>query len=127
MLLFVLQLEPLMENIRQNPQICPYEAPGGQNLKNLSYADDNMFILPHPADRVHLETELDQFCAISGAKVNADKTEAVAIGYQDYIESVKIQIPADIRKPTVRFLGVLVSGYNQHQRNWDRAIGIKQG
>ena len=121
MLLFVLQAEPFLEAIRQNPKITGYRLPfysGMGQLKCLSYADDNLFILSNPLDRLELEKEITRYSQASGAKINQDKTEALILGKVS--EAYRNTLPLQYLKSEIKVLGVLV-GHNQHNRNWQVA------
>jgi len=122
MLLFVLQAEPLLAAVRQNQSIRGCQVPliqGTIDLKVLSYADDNTFLLRDPASLEALTHQLERFCRASGAKINEDKTEVVPLGKIPNCQ--KDLIPKSLLKKQVKVLGVYI-GKDSHKKNWKEAF-----
>uniref|UniRef100_A0A8C5N4G5 Reverse transcriptase domain-containing protein n=1 Tax=Leptobrachium leishanense TaxID=445787 RepID=A0A8C5N4G5_9ANUR len=78
-LLFALTLEPLLSSIRLNPLITGIR---GYSLhhKVSAYADDLLFMLTDPAVSLQeVVSELDTYGALSGFKINMNKSEILNI------------------------------------------------
>ena len=80
-LLFDMAIEPLACKIRQSETIEGLNIPGLQeNIKINLFADDPTLYL-NKNDRLDLvETILDEWCEVSGAKFNLEKTEIIPFG-----------------------------------------------
>lgn len=80
-LLFDMAIKPLVCKIRQSETIEGLNIPGLQeNIKINLFADDPTLYL-NKNDRLDLvETILDEWCEVSGAKFNLEKTEIIPFG-----------------------------------------------
>ena len=79
-LIFVLTLEPFLEKVRQNKDIKGIKIPGGENKKCIAYADDTNFILSNYSSINKVIEIFTLYSKASGAKINKQKTKAMAIG-----------------------------------------------
>jgi len=87
--LFDLAIEPLACTIRNSPDINGINIPTvPQNPKIAMFADDTTLFL-NETDRLDTVYDiLDNWCQVSGAKFNIEKTEIIPIGTADYRTTV---------------------------------------
>ena len=79
-LLYVLILEPLLEKIRQNPQIQGVIIPGGRKIIVLAFADDTNFFPKNRRSIDLIMIEFNNFGKASGSKINENKTQLLPLG-----------------------------------------------
>uniref|UniRef100_A0A8C5M2P2 Reverse transcriptase domain-containing protein n=1 Tax=Leptobrachium leishanense TaxID=445787 RepID=A0A8C5M2P2_9ANUR len=134
-LLFALTLEPLLSSIRLNPLITGIR---GHSLhhKVSAYADDLLFMLSNPEVSLReVVKELDNYGALSGFKINMNKSEILNISLQgtnraalgrrfpfrwcaEKLRYLGIWLHADVSKiPSLNFLPIL-SVIHQDMRGW---------
>jgi len=90
--IFNLAIEPLACKIRNDPTIHGLRIPGlEEKLAIKMFADDTSLYLSHEDRFDHVQTILDNWCAISGAKFNIEKTEIVPIGVENHRQNVITQ------------------------------------
>ena len=83
-ILFDLGIEPLAVNIRASP-IRGIDVPGLDDKAKVSlFVDDTTVILTEHDSLSDLVRILDNWCAVSGAKFNVEKTEIIPIGTPEY-------------------------------------------
>lgn len=81
-LLFVLAIEPLAEHLRRSPHLG-IEIPYGPRLTSQLFADDCTLLSPN-YNAVQGQMRLvDQYCAVSGAKLNVAKCKVVLLNDQE--------------------------------------------
>ena len=95
-LLFILSLEILTSSIRQNKHIQGIKI-GKKEVKLALFADDMSCFLKDNPSYEHLLSCLEEFTAVSGLKVNKEKTEFFSLGLKkreyfpcNFMTSVKI-------------------------------------
>ena len=79
-LLYALILEPLLESIRQDPEIKGIEIPGGGKQKIKTFADDTMMVVTEDKTIGKIIGKFQDFGKASGSKINIEKTCAMNIG-----------------------------------------------
>ena len=80
-LLFNLAIEPLAECIRTSPLITGIRIPGTRkHLKVKLFADDTTVALSNVDKLENLQAILNDWCEVSGAKFNIEKTEIIPLG-----------------------------------------------
>ena len=80
-LLFDLAIEPLAENIRKSQLILGIQIPTTKKyLKIKLFADDTTIFLSENDSIENLQTILNKWCKVSGAKFNIEKTEIIPLG-----------------------------------------------
>jgi ribonuclease HI len=130
-ILFNLGIEPLAANIR-NSGIKGIEVPNLDDPVKVSlFADDTTVILAEHDSLEELNGLLTQWCSISGAKFNVEKTEVIPIGTKEYRKSVRetrklsddsapipetVHIAAD--KESTRILGAWVGNETNPEEPW---------
>ena len=77
-LLYILTLEPLLENIRQNT--TGINIPGNDRAKLLAYADDTTFLVSSNNEIIKIMDIFHLFGKGSGSKLNVSKTVAMGLG-----------------------------------------------
>ena len=82
--LFNLSIEPLAANVRAS-NIRGIDVPNlEEKIKVSLFADDTTVILTEHDSFKELTEILDEWCAVSGAKFNVEKTEIIPIGTPEY-------------------------------------------
>lgn len=81
-LLYVLSLEPLLGALRAVPSLRGVHLPGGGGIcaKVAAYADDTTVFLTSDRDFEVVGKILEQFCQVSGARVNVGKSSVMFFG-----------------------------------------------
>jgi exonuclease III len=80
-LLFNIAIEPLAENIRRSRLIAGIPIPGTRkSLKVKLFADDTTVFLSETDNVKDLHQILNNWCEVSGAKFNIEKTEIIPLG-----------------------------------------------
>uniref|UniRef100_A0A8C5PJ64 Reverse transcriptase domain-containing protein n=1 Tax=Leptobrachium leishanense TaxID=445787 RepID=A0A8C5PJ64_9ANUR len=132
-LLFALTLEPLLSAIRLNQSITGIQGQAHHH-KVSAYADDLLFMLADPmASLPVVVSELENFGALSGFKINITKSEILNISAprsdrtvlqhqfrccSDKLRYLGIWLHADVHKtPTINFLPLL-SVIRQDTKDW---------
>ena len=88
-LLFNIAIEPLAAAIRGSPKITGIRIPGTRNhLKIKLFADDTTVFLSEIDSIEDLRTILHDWCGVSGAKFNIEKTEIIPLGNRDQRERI---------------------------------------
>ena len=88
-ILFNLGIEPLASNIR-NSNIKGIDIPKlNEPAKVTLFADDTTVILAENDSLDELMRIMDQWCQVSGAKFNVEKTEVIPIGTNQYRQNLK--------------------------------------
>ncbi len=78
-LLFVIAVEIMAINIRNNNQITGFKF-SDQNIKELMYADDTTLLLSDFESMKHALNTVNEFCTAAGMKLNVEKTEGILLG-----------------------------------------------
>ena len=87
--IFNLAIEPLACKIRNDNTIHGLRIPGlVEKLVIKIFADDTSLYLSNQDRFDHIQTILDDWCAISGAKFNIDKTEIIPVGSENHRQNV---------------------------------------
>ena len=88
-LLFDLAIEPLAEAIRRSHDIKGIQIPSRREfLKIKLFADDTTVYLSDEDKMEDLQQILTEWCGISGAKFNIEKTEIIPLGSQSQREEI---------------------------------------
>jgi hypothetical protein len=111
--LFIIALEILAINIRENQQIKGLKI-GEHEIKLNIFADDLTAFLKNKSSYMTLLECADEFSICSGLKINKEKTEAMWLGsaYGNRNEMLDIK---NIDKP-IKILGIYFT-YNEKKRN----------
>ena len=87
--LFDLAIEPLACMIRSDPSLHGINIPGiNPNILVTMFADDTTLFLSENDSLDDAQRILDQWCRVSGAKFNIEKTEIIPIGTDDHRSTV---------------------------------------
>ena len=130
-ILFDLAIEPLAANIR-NSNIKGIEIPNlNETAKVTLFADDTTVILAENDSLDELMDILNEWCQISGAKFNVEKTEIIPLGTDHYRQNLKdtrklnergSSIPENIHvasdKEATRILGAWVGNDTNPKESW---------
>ena len=88
-LLFDIAIEPLAECIRSSQLITGINIPGTKKrLKVKLFADDTTVVLLDTDKFKNLQTILDNWCEVSGAKFNIEKTEIIPLSNKTQRNSI---------------------------------------
>lgn len=79
-LLYILSLEPLLENIRQDNSIKGLYIPNTVGKKILAYADDTTFLVQTEKAIQTVIEKFNNFGKGSGGKINVEKSKVMGIG-----------------------------------------------
>jgi len=134
--LFDLAIEPLACVIRNNNNIKVFNIPGTANKLAINLFADNTVIYASEKDDLDLiNSTLEKWCRVSGAKFNKEKTEIIQIGTEPYREQVLssrklnpeatpfepgIRITAD--GDAVRSLGTWIGNNMAGLREWEPVL-----
>ena len=87
--LFDLAIEPLACMIRSDPNLHGINIPGiNPNILVTMFADDTTLFLSENDRLDDAQRVLDQWCRVSGAKFNIEKTEIIPIGTENHRSTV---------------------------------------
>ena len=102
-LLYSLAAEPLAALVKHNHNIRGVELPGGHVSLIYQYADDTTLTVRDRESVVEVFSSLEQYCRVSGAKINIDKSKIMYVG-ADRRERVEIGLVEE--KEYLRILGI---------------------
>ena len=137
--LFDIAIEPLACRIRADQSIKGITIPGIESPIKIKLFADDMNLLLNKDDRLdHIQRVLNEWCEVSGARFNIEKTEIILMGNirhrEDVVESRKInqeddtQLPNDIRiaqdGDTVRILGAWIGNKADDVAPWEPILNI---
>jgi ribonuclease HI len=133
---FNLGIESLAANIRSSKEIRGINVPNlDESVKVSLFADDTTVILAEHDSMGELNNLLEQWCSVSGAKSNVEKTEIIPFGTSEYRRSVRetrrltengtripetIHIAAD--KEATRILGAWIGNETNPEEPWRRIV-----
>ena len=134
-ILFDLGIEPLAANIRAS-NIRGIDVPSlDERVKVSLFADDTTVILTEYDSLSDLTEILNQWCDVSGAKFNVEKTEIIPIGSAEYrrklVETRKINdegetVPTSIHiardREATRILGAWVGNELNPEEPWKKIV-----
>ena len=136
--LFDIGIEPLACLTRNAREIKGYEIPGMEKKLAINlFADDTVLYLSEQDSFDKVIEILDQWCEVSGAKFNKEKTEIIPIGsraHRDRINQTRKLHPGD--KPiqhdiwianegeAIRSLGAWIGNNTQETRPWEPIIDL---
>ena len=87
--LFDLAIEPLTCTVRNDPDIKGIKILGvKEEIKINLFADDTNLFLNKDNRLDHIQNVLNQWCEVSGAKFNIEKTEIIPIGTEEHRKTV---------------------------------------
>ena len=135
--LFDLAIEPLACKIRNDPDIKGLKLPGiADPIKAKFFADDTSVYLNKEDSFDHLQTVLREWCHVSGARFNIEKTEVVPIGTMRHRNNVintrkinqrdneplneRVKIAKD--GEAIRFLGAWIGNHTNVMVPWEPVI-----
>lgn len=120
-LLFIISVEPLLENIRKNNEIKGFRLPSGKSCSKVKgYADDANYYLHDLASVVVLLEVIEEFGKASEAKLNRDKTKLLLVGKLSDKDAAFIGVKTLQGK--LKVLGVWVGTANCDKENWDPIV-----
>lgn len=105
-LVFILAMEPLAENIKNNHKIKGIQI-GQEEHKMAMYADDVILYLTNPTQSHEIMDEIQQYSDISGYKLNTNKSEAMIIG-QPISQEVQLKYKFKWEQNKIKYLGVVI-------------------
>jgi len=132
--LFDLAIEPLACRIRVDPNIKGIIIPGIENaIKITLFADDTNLFLNKDDRMDYIQQTLDNWCKVSGARFNIEKTEVIPIGKKSHRRTVQVTrkinpqdddpLPPRIRIASdgeaVRILGAWIGNETNDQTPWE--------
>jgi len=132
--LFDLAIEPLACRIRVDPNIKGIIIPGIENaIKITLFADDTNLFLNKDDRMDYIQQTLDNWCKVSGARFNIEKTEVILIGKKSHRRTVQVTrkinpqdddpLPPRIRIASngeaVRILGAWIGNETNDQTPWE--------
>lgn len=134
-ILFDLGIEPLAANIRAS-DIRGIDVPNlGEKVKVSLFADDTTVVLTEQDSLAALIDLLDEWCAVSGAKFNVEKTEIIPIGSAEYRaelvetrrlndtgETVPMSIHIAREREATRILGAWVGNGIDPEEPWKKIV-----
>jgi len=96
---------------------------GSCTLKLLQYADDKLFGLSCPNDYLQLKSLLNLYSAASGAKINDNKSELIALNF-GITKFDWSSVPAKIvyENETTRYLGIQIGVNPSNDNLWNVAV-----
>jgi hypothetical protein len=136
-LLFDLAIEPLACMIRNDPNIRGIMIPGVDNAVKIKlFADDMNIFLSKDNSLDYIQSILNTWCEVSGARFNIEKTEIIPIGSERHRKQVwetrkinpndKNPIPDRIRiacdKEAVRILGAWIGNGVKDATPWEPIV-----
>lgn len=116
-MIFVLCLDPLLRRLQCDASIHGFTLPNGQTIVGSAYADDITLFLRDKASLDEAFRVLDVYSVVSGAKVNASKSRALAVG--GFCEPLTNGIAY---YPSIRILGVFFDGAGVSSENWPNVV-----
>ena len=122
MLLFVAISVPLIQMIEKEDKIKGYKTRYGNEIKIISYADDNTLIITDPSSYKVIFEIYSKHAEASEAKINEEKTEILLIGnWRDRKNQLSF---AKKVKPEIKVLGVMLASKpsDTSDLNWSKAI-----
>ena len=122
MLLFVAISVPLIQMIEKEDKIKGYKTRYGNEIKIISYADDNTLVITDPSSYKVIFDIYNKHAEASEAKINEEKTEILLIGNW---RNRKSQFSfAKKVKPEIKVLGVMLASRpsDTSDLNWSKAI-----
>ena len=136
-ILFDLAIEPLAWIIRKDPNLKGITIPGlKEPLKAKFFADDTSLYLSDTDSFDYVQALLEDWCKVSGAKFNMEKTEVIPIGSRAYREQIttsrkinnhdqtcldeRIKITRD--GDAIRFLGAWIGNHTNVAVPWEPII-----
>ena len=135
--LFDLAIEPLACMIRNDPNIKGITIPGIEEaIKIKLFADDTSIFLNKDDSLDHLQTILNRWCELSGARFNIEKTEIIPMGSERHRKQVwetrktnpndentipeRIKITRD--KEAIRILSAWIGNKAKNATPWEPII-----
>ena len=107
--LFALSIEPLAELIRTNPLILGIPDEGMIQHKLALFADYILLFLERPMDSIPaLLNSLNKYSAVSGYKINTNKSEAMMIS-GEWPQQLDALVSFRKSKKGFRYLGVILT------------------
>ena len=120
---FILALEPLLNKIRDNPNIPGIILPGYNNINTIAYADDMTIVTKNNAGIDETFKTIDIYERASGSKINMDKCEIYPLNRSNpYMGKYK-----DITTDKIKLLGITFSKKNMQKLNWEPVLRKAQG
>lgn len=117
-MLYALSIEPMLQNVRSF--IEGLFLPGFNDKRFIlsAYADDIIVIVKNQKDVTSLDSIVKTFGKISAAKVNWDKSEAIAVGSWP---AGLPQLPGGLRwkRGGIKYLGVYLGDHQTVAKNWE--------
>ncbi len=116
MLLFILALDPFLEHIRINRNITGFRLTNGNFVKTIAYADDINFFVHSQQEINTILNEFNEYSNISGAKLNAAKTEILQIG--SHTSNMIAQKYKQYITNDIKLLGIQFSRHDTTKQNY---------
>jgi len=132
--LFDLAIEPLACRICADPNIKGIIIPSIENVIKITlFADDTNLFLNKDDQMDYIQQTLDNWCKVSGARFNIEKTEVIVIGIKSHRRTVQVTrkinpqdddpLPPRIRIASngeaVRILGMWIGNETNNQTPWE--------
>ena len=123
-LLYILSLEPVLNQIRKDSTIYGCPIPGNRNSppKLSAYADDCKFVVRTDDSVESIIKHYDKYSRFSGSKLNKDKTEVMYLGrWRD-----KENNPQNIKVVKKMTIFGIVFGIGTENENWKPVLNTIQ-
>ena len=135
--IFDIVIEPLACMVRGDDSIKGLSIPGLENPQKINlFADDTSMYLSQKDSLTYVQSSLQDWCEVSGAKFNLEKTEIIPIGSEEYRQQViltrkinqdeifpindKIKIAQD--GDAVRLLGAWIGNKIDNVAPWETTV-----
>lgn len=126
-LLYVLSLEPLLGALRAAPSLSGVHLPGGGGVcaKVAAYADDTTLFVTSERDFEVVGRILEEFCQLSGARVNVGKSSVMFFG--QWAERAEARGGFSICVDGLKILGVRFFRGDSAKENWEARLKVVRG
>ena len=119
-LLYICVIEPLLINIRNNPEIIGIKSPTSDNYHLVSaFADDTGFITQDTQSTEKIIITFCKFGKASGSRTNMNKTEGMLLGCLKNHEDLTLDIKW---VKTTKSLGIIFGHGDLHSLNWLKCL-----
>ena len=125
-MLYSLAIEPLLNKLRSKIEGVVLGQEGHHHHQLSAYADDIMVMIKGQADIDELASIVQDFAAISAARVNWAKSDALAVG--QWTGGLPA-LPAGLgwKIGGIKYLGVFLGDETALQKNWDGVVEKMKG
>ena len=117
-LLYILSLEPVLINIRKDPQVLGCPIPGNRinSPKLTAFADDCKFVVKTNESVEAILRHFDRYSKISGSKLNKNKTEIMYLGRWRDKDDTHLNIKI------VKEMDIFGITFGNEAKNWEKIV-----